>query len=278
MWSLPLLWEPLHFVQCVLCMADFWLMHSLCFLSRMARLTWNSLLRFYHQSRRWERWVEFSAQTLFFVLQSWLVASGTPKGAKLCLWGTQDLWNINFHSPFHQLLLSLFCVLFYDPFTRPFFLHLASCRSCALVLALALYLILPYPFHVLLSITSGFHFTSHALCAGGCWLGLGSSIYGGVLRAADGMGSRRERRAVSSSCGLRIDDFQWKASALLTRGLILWPAWVTPAYICMYYSIVHIEFLTWGIILVACTVCCNILILKSTQTFHFCSPELIQSS
>lgn len=152
----------------------------------------------------------------------------------LCLWGTQDLWNINFNSPSLQFSSSLFCVLFYDHFTRPFFLLLASCRSCALVLALALYLILPYPFHVLLFITPGFLFTSRALCAGGCWLGLGSSIYGGVLRAADGMGSRRERGAVSSSCGLRIDDFQWKASALLTRGPHLVPCL---SYTCIYIYI-----------------------------------------
>lgn len=193
--------------------------------------------------------------TFFFFLQGWPAASGPPKGAMLCLWGTQDLWNINFHSPSLQLSLSLFGVLFYDRFTRPFFLLLAPCRSCSLVLTLALYLILPYPFHVLLSITPGFLFTSHALYAGGCWLGLGSSIYGGVLRAADGMGSRRERGAVSSSCGLRIDDFQWKASALLTRGPSSCALPEFHLHICMYYNIVHIEFLTWGIVLVACAVC-----------------------
>lgn len=150
----------------------------------------------------------------------------------LCFKGTQYLLNINSNFPFLQLSLSLFYFLFYDRFTLPFFLLLASCRSGAHVLALAFYLILPYPFHALLSITPTFLFTSCALCAGGCWLGLGSSIYGGVLRAADGMGSRRERGAVSSSCGLRIDDFQWKTSELLT--------WGPHPVLCLCYTCIYI--------------------------------------
>lgn len=223
-----------HFIQGVLCKADFWLMHSLCCCPGW--WDWPETTHQGFSTRAGGERGEWSFRIRYFFFsfsrddQLLLGHQREP-----CCASEEHKIYETLTSTLHlSCFLCLCFVLFYDRFTRPFFLLLASCRSFALVLALALYLFLPYPFHVLLSITPGFLFTSHALCAGGCWLGLGSSIYGGVLRAADGMGSRRERGAVSSSCGLRIDDFQWKASALLTRGLHLVPCLrYTGIYVCI---------------------------------------------
>lgn len=77
--------------------------------------------------------MEFQSQILFFFfLQGWPAAFGPPKGAMLCLWRTQDLWNINFHSPSLLFSLSLFCLVLWSlhsslllaPGLVPFF------RSC----------------------------------------------------------------------------------------------------------------------------------------------------
>lgn len=80
---------------------------------------------------------------LFFVFQSWPAASGPPKGAILCLWGRQDLWNINFHLSGFLCLCVMSCFMIAS-------LVPSSCswpRAVLVLLSLLWLFILFFPIH-----------------------------------------------------------------------------------------------------------------------------------